>query len=184
MASDLHDYFRMHCVSTQNAVQNMESLFKELHKGVENPQLKDLLRQQYEALRDEERNLEQINETLGKKEAKKLTTAINAGERIFIVGRRWVGPLGKGVLEEHRVFVEEIPQQVVDINSAMLAEEVSHFNLGNYTGLIIIAKQLGEMAAANLLQQNIDRETAVRTTIEHSLWQIVGELQVQQKKAA
>jgi len=174
----------MHCVSSQNALQNMESLFKELQKGVDNPQLKELLKQQYEAIRDEERNMEQINETLGKKEAKKLTTAINAGERIFIIGRRWIGPMGKGVIEEHRVFVEEIPQELVDINSAMLAEEVSHFNLGNYTGLIVIAKQLGELEAANLLQQNIDRETWVRTTLENSLWQIVGSLQIQERKAA
>lgn len=180
---DMHEYFHLRCLNTLEAVQNMEALIGDLHRSAQDAHLRELLQQQHDALRDETRNLRMIVDRLGRDRTHPHEEGA-AGERWIIIGRTWAGPMGRGMVEEHRVFVEQIPRYIIDVNAAMLAEDATHFNLGNYTGLIVLAKQLGEQDIAGMLQQNIDRETGVRQMLETALAQIVGTLQGQERKAA
>ncbi len=183
MAMDLYEYFSLRCASTAEGVQNMRALFGEMLKSTKHAQLRDIVQEQHDALQAAESNLKQITGMINKT-VKKRRTEETTETHVIIVGRRWIGEAGRDAVEEHRTLITEIPQNLIDINAAMLSEEVTHFNLGNYTGLIVLAKQLGEMEIANLLQQNIDHEEHMRMRIEGSIWDIIGSLRGEQRMAA
>ncbi len=184
MAMELRDYFQLQCINTLEAVQNMESLFGEALRGMRDGRLHEIIGQQREALHAEADNMRSLVSQLGKTRKKRKSDQQAANAEIVMVGRRWIGDTGRNVVDEYRIYIEQIPEFLYEVNAALLSEEAAHFNLGNYTGLIVIAKQLGDMDAAGLLQQNIDRETHVRALIEGSLWEIIGSLAHRERKAA
>jgi ferritin-like metal-binding protein YciE len=176
----LEDYFHVRGLNTLEVISNMEALFGDLSDRVEHAELRGLIGQQHQALQMEKDNLTRMVERFATPKPRRRASAGAPGEtRMVIVGRGWIG-----VMETHREFFAEVPQQLVDVNAALLMEEVVHFNMGNYTGLIVLAKQLGDMDAADLLQQNIDREMMMRQDIESRLWEIIGNLQTGIRKAA
>ncbi len=176
----LEDYFHVRGLNTLEVIANMEALFGELHARVEHTDLKVVIGLGHNALMMEKDNLTRMVEHFGAPKPRKRAAAGAPGEtRTVIVGRGWIG-----VMETHREFFAEVSPQLVDVNAALLMEEVVHFNMGNYTGLIVLAKQLGDMQAADLLQQNLDRELGLRDVIEHRLWDFIGSLKTVMKKAA
>lgn len=186
MAMDMQEYFRLRCVDTLEALQNMQVLFDDLRKHVHDPLLKGIIQQQDDTIGFGIANMEQIVSQKKKTTTKRKTTEAEAEtpERLVVVGRTWVGTVGRGTIEHYRVYVTQIPSHLIDVNAAMLSEEIAHFNLGNYTGLIVLAKELGHHDHAQLLQQNIDREAQIRNSIENSLWQIVHSLHEQETRKA
>lgn len=171
----LGDYFSTRCMNTLDVIQNMEALFNDLRQRTQHPQLREMVEQHHNAIVTERDNMMRINERVAQGELL-WQEPQQTGERLIIVGRGWVGSV-----ETHRIFIGQIPQELVDVNTALLMEEMVHFNLGNYTGLIVLAKQLGEQDVAGMLQHNIDLEDSVRRRIEESLWWIVQSLQQHQE---
>ena len=196
MAMNLHDYFRTRCINTLNAERNIELLFANMAKSAKDPVLKDMLHRHHDAIQCQVGNLELIVTQLsggepkpgGEKKTRKhaTTTTSTEGEgEMVVVGRGWVGTIGAEVVAVHKTFIAAVPQYIVDVNMAMIAEEITHFNIGDYTGLIVLAKQLDEYEIANMLQQNIDIETQMRNALETGgLMHIVAEETQRERKAA
>lgn len=189
MAMSLHDYFRTRCINTLNAERNIEALFTNLTKSAKDPALKAMLHRHHDAVQCEVGNLEHIVARLsggsGEKKTRKQVPSVESGSATLVIGRGWIGDIGEGVVEVHRTFISAVPQHIVDVNTAMIAEEIAHFNIGDYTGLIVLAKQLGEHEIADRLQQNIDIETQMRTELESgALAHIVTEEAQHERKAA
>lgn len=171
---DTRGYFRLRCENTLDVLQNMVALYDDLYTRTTDPRLMDLVKQHHESLREETERMAAIVGRQAPKGKAKPTE-----ERLVVVGQGWVG-----IIETHRVFAAQISPSLIDINTALIDEEVAHFNQGNYTGLIVLAKQLGEMEIAQMLQASIDQEYAALRRIEDALWWIVGALEGEQRKAA
>lgn len=185
MPMDMHEYFRLRCLDTHEALRNMQGLFENLVNDANNMQLKDLLRQQYDCIRADLDGMGRIAERMGQMQPAPQGMEVESGERMVIVGRTWTGTIGRSTVEHYRVYVTQIPQYLIETNAAMISEEVAHFNLGNFTGLIVLAKELGEQDIANMLQESINRGMRIKDTIESSLWQVINSLhQEEQQKAA
>jgi len=169
----LRDFFRLRCRQTLEAERHIENLFAMMVEDTENPHLKGMLRQHLDEVKMEVHNLVQVvNQFSGAKRTRKSTT--QPAEQVLILVRGFFSG-EPDVAQSHRDFVSANPQHIVDIHNALRAEEIVHVNLGNYTGLIVLAKQLGEQEIAGWLQQCIDAETRFREQLESSLWQIIGE---------
>ncbi len=200
MAMNLHDYFRIRCSNTLSAERNIELLFANMAKSAKDPTLKDMLHRHHDAIQCQVGNLEQMVTRLsggeprpggGEKKTRKhpasteSTTSTGGEGEMVVVGRGWIGTIGAEVVEVHRTFIAAVPHHIVDVNMAMIAEEITHFNIGDYTGLIVLAKQLGEQEIAGMLQQNIDIETQMRTALESGgLAHILAEETQHERKAA
>jgi ferritin-like metal-binding protein YciE len=58
------------------------------------------------------------------------------------------------------------------------ASKTEHYEMAMYTGLVQLAKDLGENEAAQLLQDNLDQEKAMAVRVE-TLARELGKLQTQ-----
>jgi ferritin-like metal-binding protein YciE len=68
----------------------------------------------------------------------------------------------EGLKQEHTSLHEEDPTpQVLEIANLLGAAKTEHYEIASYTGLVQLAKDLGEPAVAELLKQNLDEETAM-----------------------
>jgi len=178
----LREFFRLRCRQTLEAEQHIENLFSQMVDETQHARLKAMLQQHLAGIQTEVTNLEQIvNQLAGVKRARKTSTPATEQVLVFVRGFFAGEP---GLVETRRDFMSAQPQYIVDIHSALAAEELTHAQLGNYTGLIVLAKQLGENEIAGWLQQNIDTETWFREQLEGALWQIVGDLGMSHAKAA
>ena len=190
MALTLHEYFDIRCGETFDALGNMQALFADVREYVRDEQLAGIVQQQYDDLTEEMRLFAEIihspmPEQKRTTKRKKASTEQESAEPLVMVGRTWTGTVGRNTVEYYRVYVTRVPQPVLDVNTAMLAEEVCHFNMGNYTGLIVLAKELGEQQTADRLQTCIDHQTQLRARLEGSLWQILHtQHQHEERKAA
>lgn len=176
MAMTLQEYFRTRCMNTLDAERNIDSLYTGMVKQVHNTQLKEALKQHQKSLQTEMRNLEKA---LGKNHNNKAERMEGAEvvreEKVVILGRGWIGTMSAEMVETHSMFSSSMPQNMIDINDALVEDEIIHFNLATYTSLIVLAKQLGEWDIAQVLQQNIDSEMHMRDMWEGgALWQIVN----------
>ena len=145
-----------------------------------------MLHRHHDAILFQVQNLEQLLVRLGgERKPRRRAAASRSEQEVVVVGRRWIGTVGTEAVEAHRTFISNVPAYLVDINAAMVEEEIAHFNIGDYTGLIVLAKQLGEHGIATLLQQNIDSETQIRAQLESgTLARIIAEQSRQEQKAA
>jgi ferritin-like metal-binding protein YciE len=179
VAMEIYDYFRTRCANTLEVVQNLVALFDDLQGRTQHPELREIAKDYFQNLSLEEADMTTVLHHLGETHPTWQLPELQAGERLVIVGRGWVG-----MVETHRVFIGQIAPQLIDINTALVMEEATHFNQGNYTGLIVLAKHLGYGEIATLLQSCIDREVQMRTRMEGALWWVVGDLQGEVRKAA
>lgn len=194
MAISLREYYGFRCVDTLDAMRNMSALFEDLRNHIRDGQLKEVLNHQFGILQEDMQAFSQITNipapttTTRRRKTKAASESEGepeGGERLVIVGRSWTGEVGRGIVEHYRVYVTRVPQHVIDTDAAMLSEEICHFNIGNYTGLIVLAKELGDNEAAMRLQSCIDRQTSLRMHLEGTLWQIVdNQHRMEERKAA
>lgn len=173
MAMTLRDYFLTRCSNALEAERNIEMLLAGMVEETRHGHLRDMLQQHHQGVQQEVTNLQSIANSKGGTRKRATTTEVREGEQLIIVGRGWIGSVGTEVVETHRSFIANTPEHLIDVNNALLDEDICHFNMGLYTGLIVVAKQLGNTDAANLLQQNIDHENHQRMMLEESLWWIV-----------
>jgi ferritin-like metal-binding protein YciE len=68
----------------------------------------------------------------------------------------------KGLADEHQALHEEDPSpEMLELANLSGAEKTEHYEMVMYTGLIQMAKDLGEKESAQLLQENLDQEKAM-----------------------
>lgn len=68
----------------------------------------------------------------------------------------------EGLRQEHEALHEENPSpEVLEMGNLLGAAKTEHYEIATYTGLVQIAKDLGEREVADLLKQNLDEETAM-----------------------
>lgn len=72
-----------------------------------------------------------------------------------------------GIKQEHEDFVKERPsQQVLDVFLTGAAARTEHYEIAAYTGLVTMAKAMGEPEAAKLLEENLKQEKETLRTVE------------------
>ena len=90
----------------------------------------------------------------------------------------------QGLLEEHRSIHEEEPSpEVLELATLSGAEKTEHYEIVAYTGLVQMAKDLGEKEAAQMLQENLDQEKAMARRVADLTKAISKEVKAAQKEA-
>jgi ferritin-like metal-binding protein YciE len=73
----------------------------------------------------------------------------------------------EGIKKEHDDFVKERPSQpVLDVFLTGAAARTEHYEIAAYTGLVTMAKAMGEPEAAKLLEENLKQEKETLRTVE------------------
>jgi ferritin-like metal-binding protein YciE len=83
-----------------------------------------------------------------------------------------------GIKKEHDEFVtnEEPSTDVLDMFLTGAAARTEHYEMAAYTGLITMAKALGETDAANLLGENLKQEKAALETVTTISEKLAGKI--------
>src|SRR6478752_7566705 len=83
-----------------------------------------------------------------------------------------------GLKKEHDEFVtnEEPSTDVLDMFLTGAAARTEHYEMAAYTGLITMAKALGETDAANLLGENLKQEKAALETVTTISEKLAGKI--------
>ena len=186
MVNNLQELLSSRCCDTLALERDFATLNVQMVQEVKNPQLKTILEQHGRALEVERKNLEQIIDKLGSEQPVPVTGGFLSlfGVRTTAPGENLGEEIGHDIVEAHKKFVDNNAWKLVDANDALLEEEVTHFNLGNYTGLIVLAKQCGQFEIANMLQQIIDNESQIRSQLETTLPMILANAGGEGKMAA
>jgi ferritin-like metal-binding protein YciE len=72
-----------------------------------------------------------------------------------------------GIKQEHDEFMKERPsQEVLDVFLTGAAARTEHYEIAAYTGLVTMAKAMGESQAAKLLEANLKQEKETLRTVE------------------
>ena len=65
----------------------------------------------------------------------------------------------EGLKQEHEALHEENPSpEILEMANLMGAAKTEHYEIASYTGLVQMARDLGETEVANLLKQTLDEE--------------------------
>ena len=80
----------------------------------------------------------------------------------------------KGLADEHQALHEEDPSpEMLELANLSGAEKTEHYEMVMYTGLIQMAKDLGETESTQLLQETLDQEKAMATRVK-ALTKVIG----------
>jgi ferritin-like metal-binding protein YciE len=132
-----------------SAEQQILKMLPELQKEALNAELKQALKEHEQETKGHIRNLEDVFKQIGEKPEE--TTCFGV----------------KGLADEHQALHEEDPSpEMLEIANVSGAEKTEHYEMVMYTGLIQMAKDLGERDAAQLLQENLDQEKAMAKRVE------------------
>jgi ferritin-like metal-binding protein YciE len=72
-----------------------------------------------------------------------------------------------GIKQEHDEFMKERPsQEVLDVFLTGAAARTEHYEIAAYTGLVTMAKAIGEPQAAKLLEENLKQEKETLRKVE------------------
>ena len=132
-----------------SAEQQILKMLPELQQEALNPELKRALKEHEQETKQQVKNLQSVFKQLGEKPEE--TTCFGI----------------KGLIDEHQALHEEDPSpEMLEIANVSGAEKTEHYEIVTYTGLVQMAKNLGESEAAQLLQENLDQEKAIAKRVE------------------
>jgi ferritin-like metal-binding protein YciE len=132
-----------------SAEQQILKMLPELQKEALHPELKQALKEHEQETKGHVKNLEAVFRHIGEKPEE--TTCFGV----------------KGLADEHQALHEEDPSpEMLEMANVSGAEKTEHYEMVMYTGLIQMAKDLGERDAAQLLQENLDQEKAMAKRAE------------------
>src|SRR3954468_7337700 len=132
-----------------SAEQQILKMLPELQQEALNPELKQALTEHETETKGHGKNLQAVFKQLGEKPEE--TTCFGI----------------KGLADEHQALHEEQPSpEMLEMANVSGAEKTEHYEMVMYTGLIQMAKDLGERDAARLLQENLDQEKAMAKRVE------------------
>ncbi len=146
-----------------SAEQQILKMLPELQKEALNAELKQALKEHEQETKGHVRNLEAVFKQIGEKPEE--TTCFGV----------------KGLADEHKALHEEDPSpEMLEMANVSGAEKTEHYEMVMYTGLIQMAKDLGERDAAQLLQENLDQEKAMAKRVEAFLKELSKEAKGQE----
>jgi len=132
-----------------SAEQQILKMLPELQKEALNAELKQALKEHEQETKGHVKNLEAVFKQIGEKPEE--TTCFGV----------------KGLADEHQALHEEDPSpEMLEMANVSGAEKTEHYEMVMYTGLIQMAKDLGERDAAQLLQENLDQEKEMAKRVE------------------
>ena len=132
-----------------SAEQQILKMLSELQKEALNPELKQALKEHEQETKGQIKNLQEVFKQLGEKPEE--TTCFGV----------------KGLADELQALREEDPSpEMLEMANVSGAEKTEHYEMVMYSGLIQMAKDLGERDAAQLLQENLDQEKAMAKRVE------------------
>lgn len=90
----------------------------------------------------------------------------------------------KGLVDEHKAMHKEKPApEMLELSNLIGAEKTEHYEIVAYTGLVQMAKDLGEKDAARLLQENLDQEKEMAKRVAALSKSMSKEAEAAQKNA-
>ena len=132
-----------------SAEQQILKMLPELQQEALNPELKQAVNEHEQETKQQVKNLQSVFKQLGEKPEE--TTCFGI----------------KGLIDEHQALHEEDPSpEMLEIANVSGAEKTEHYEIVTYTGLVQMAKDLGEKESAQLLQENLDQEKAMAKRVE------------------
>jgi ferritin-like metal-binding protein YciE len=144
-----------------SAEQQILKMLPELQNEVLNHEVQEALKTHEEETKQQIRNIQEVFRQLG--ETPEATTCYAV----------------KGLDEEHKALLKEQPSpEILEMANLSGAAKTEHYEMAMYTGLVQLAKDLGENEAAQLLQDNLDQEKEMAVRVE-TLARELGKLQTQ-----
>ena len=143
------DLFIHELSDAMSAEQQILKMLPELQRETQMSEVKQALKEHEQETRQQVKNLEAVFKQIGEKP--EATTCFGI----------------KGLADEHQALHEESPSpEVLEMANLTGAAKTEHYEMVMYTGLIQMAKDLGERDAAKLLQENLDQEKAMAKRVE------------------
>lgn len=143
------ELFLHELADAMSAEQQILKMLPELQQEAQMPDVKQALKEHEQETRQQVKNLQAVFKQLGEKPEE--TTCFGI----------------KGLADEHKALHEEDPSpQVLEMANLSGAAKTEHYEMVMYTGLIQMAKDLGEREAATLLQENLEQEKAMAKRVE------------------
>jgi ferritin-like metal-binding protein YciE len=132
-----------------SAEQQILKMLPELQKEALHPELKQALKEHEQETKGHVKNLQAVFTQIGEKPEE--TTCFGV----------------KGLADEHQALHEEDPSpEMLELANVSGAEKTEHYEIVTYTGLVQMAKDLGEKESAQLLQEILDQEKAMAKRVE------------------
>jgi ferritin-like metal-binding protein YciE len=139
-----------------------EEVLPKLIQEVQSPEFRKGLERHLDQTKGHITNLEQVFETLGEQ-----------SETEKCIGF-------EGLKNEHDELTTEIDESLIDLVDAGAAARTEHYEIAAYTGLIEMARGLGETDAVSLLEENLKQEKEALREVES----VTKTLRDEQKAAA
>jgi ferritin-like metal-binding protein YciE len=145
----LRELFVHELSDAMSAEQQILKMLPVLRKEALNSDLTQALTEHEQETKGQIKNLEEVFKQIGEKPEK--TTCFGV----------------KGLADEYQALHEEDPSpEMLEMANVSGAEKTEHYEIVMYTGLIQMAKDLGERDAAQRLQENLDQEKAMAKRVE------------------
>ena len=161
------DLFIHELSDAMSAEQQILKMLPELQKEARMPEVKRALKEHEQETRQQVRNLESVFKQLGEKPEE--TTCYGV----------------KGLADEHKALHEEQPApELLELANLSGAAKTEHYEMVMYTGLVQMAKDLGERESAQLLQENLDQEKAMAKRVEQLSKELGKEAKAAEKERA
>ncbi|MDQ3655666.1 MAG: DUF892 family protein, partial [Chloroflexota bacterium] len=91
----------------------------------------------------------------------------------------------EGLKREHKALHEEKPTpDVLEMANLLGASKTEHYEIASYTGLIQMARDLGEREVADLLKETLDEEQAMSKRVSALAKELGKEAKAAAKEAA
>ncbi len=135
------DLFLHELSDTLSAENIILGMLEELEKETQHPDVKSAVSHHHKETQQQIKNVEKIFEQLG---AQPEQTSCYAAE---------------GLKQEHDSLKEEQPAPpVLELGNLAGASKTEHYEIASYTGLVQMARDLGEREVADLLKETLDEE--------------------------
>jgi ferritin-like metal-binding protein YciE len=125
-----------------------QEVLPKLIQEVQNGEFRKGLERHLEQTRGHVTNLEQIFDTLGEQSETEKCLGF------------------EGLKKEHDEMIGEVSDYLIDIVDAGAAARTEHYEIAAYTGLIEMARALGETEAVGLLEENLKEEKGALREVE------------------
>jgi len=125
-----------------------QEVLPKLIQEVQNAEFRKGLERHLEQTRGHVTNLEQIFDALGEQSETEKCLGF------------------EGLKKEHDEMIGEVSDDLIDIVDAGAAARTEHYEVAAYTGLIEMARALGETEAVGLLEENLKEEKEALREVE------------------
>jgi ferritin-like metal-binding protein YciE len=150
-----------------SAEQQILEMLPELQKEALHPELKQALKEHEAETKGHVKNLQAVFKQIGEKPEETICFGV------------------KGLADEHQAMHEEQPSpQMLELANLSGAEKTEQYEMVMYSGLIQMAKDLGEKESAALLQENLAQEQAMAKRVTALSKEIGKQVKADQKELA